>query len=427
MISGQASLQKIVRGMVGRLFPAREIAIIGNGKPIKFRIGPFSQCFSLVAGTALLLWLTIATASILLQGFEHSPKPALESQSPTKFDTITELNDSIEHLEQQVTAALGLADMALSDKAQLELYMAERHLSPPNPLSADGLNETVVEHLNLHSDSQHLQTRQIAQLMTALETSMHELNVARATLNALNEENSTLKDVDRINRAKARRTIARLSDAIVLASRGLERQFKQLGLNVDQLKAEITANYSGEGGLAVYLVDQPDESTYFGNNELQLTFDAIDELNINKLVHQHLPIGHPVKRSNRFTSSFGMRRHPINGRHHFHSGADFAAPVGTPIHATGNGVVIFAGWKPAYGRTVVIRHAGGVETWYAHLSKIRVKAHEKVWRNQQIADMGNSGLSTGSHLHYEVRLGGRAVNPIKFIKAEDYVHTQKIQ
>lgn len=420
-------MQKKIKGMVWRLFPAREVAIIGNGKPIKFRIGPLGQCLGLVASIAILLWLTITTASILSKGFEHSPTLTLESQSLTKFNTIAELNDSIERLEQQVTAALGLADMALSDKAQLELYIAERHLSPPNSLTADGPDEAAVHRLNLHADSQHLQTRQIAQLVTALETSMQELNTARAELNALNEENSTLKDVDRINRAKARRTIARLSDAIALASRGLERQFKQLGLNVNQLKGEIRANYSGEGGLAVYLADQPDQSSYFSNDELQLTFDAIDELNINKLVHQHLPIGHPVKRSNRFTSPFGMRRHPINGRHHFHSGADFAAPVGTPIHATGDGVITFAGWKPAYGRTIVVKHAGGVETWYAHLSKIRVKAHEKVWRNQQIADMGNSGLSTGSHLHYEVRLGGRAVNPIKFIKAEGYVYTQKTQ
>ncbi len=98
-----------------------------------------------------------------------------------------------------------------------------------------------------------------------------------------------------------------------------------------------------------------------------------------------------------------------------------AAPVGTPVYATGEGTVIFAGWQRGYGNLIKIQHELGTETRYGHLSKIRVKAGQKVSRGSQIGDMGNTGRSTGSHLHYEVRVNGRAVNPMSFIKAAQNV------
>jgi murein DD-endopeptidase MepM/ murein hydrolase activator NlpD len=100
-----------------------------------------------------------------------------------------------------------------------------------------------------------------------------------------------------------------------------------------------------------------------------------------------------------------------------HNGTDFAGPHGTPIYSTADGVVKKASWQSGYGRMVTIQHEFGIETRYAHLSKIRVKPGQRVSRGERIGDMGNTGRSTGTHLHYEVRVGGRPVNPMTYIKA----------
>ena len=104
-----------------------------------------------------------------------------------------------------------------------------------------------------------------------------------------------------------------------------------------------------------------------------------------------------------------------------HAGVDFAGARGTPIYATADGVVTHAGWQSGYGRLVKIQHQFGIETRYAHQSKIRVKVGQRVSRGQRIGDMGNTGRSTGTHLHYEVRVGGKAVNPMIYIKAANDV------
>ncbi|MYZ50495.1 M23 family metallopeptidase, partial [Propylenella binzhouense] len=117
----------------------------------------------------------------------------------------------------------------------------------------------------------------------------------------------------------------------------------------------------------------------------------------------------------RFSSPFGMRRHPILGRYRLHSGVDWAAPRGTPIMASGNGVVEFAGTKSGYGRQVRIRHANGYETAYGHMSAIGKGITEgvRVRQGQIIGYVGSSGLSTGSHVHYEVLVNDRFVDPMK--------------
>ena len=141
----------------------------------------------------------------------------------------------------------------------------------------------------------------------------------------------------------------------------------------------------------------------------------------NVSVQPSEPFANPLKSSFRFSSPFGYRRDPKTGGRRMHSGTDFAAGMGTPIHSTAEGVVTHAGWSSGYGRLVKIQHEFGVETRYAHMSKLRVKVGQRVSRGQRIGDMGTSGRSTGVHLHYEVRVGGKAVNPMIFIKAANDV------
>jgi len=114
----------------------------------------------------------------------------------------------------------------------------------------------------------------------------------------------------------------------------------------------------------------------------------------------------------RITSGFGMRRHPLLGYNKLHTGIDFGAARGTPIKAAGDGVVVHAGWRGSYGRAVVIKHTGKYSTLYAHMSKTaKLKKGQHVRQGQVIGYVGTTGRSTGPHLHYEVRKGGRPVNP----------------
>ena len=123
-------------------------------------------------------------------------------------------------------------------------------------------------------------------------------------------------------------------------------------------------------------------------------------------------------------SGYGVRVDPIYKTTKFHEGMDFSANIGTPIYATGNGTVTKAGWQSGYGRVVVINHGYGYETLYAHMNKINVRVGQKVTRGEVIGEVGNTGKSTGPHLHYEVHVKGRVVNPVNYyfmdLNAEDY-------
>jgi len=116
----------------------------------------------------------------------------------------------------------------------------------------------------------------------------------------------------------------------------------------------------------------------------------------------------------RLSSSFGMRRHPVLGRMRAHKGVDYAARSGTPIMAAGDGRVEMAGWKSGYGKTVIINHGQGRSTLYAHMSSLgKIKRGQFVSQGSIIGRVGSTGLATGPHLHYEFRVGGKQVNPLK--------------
>lgn len=114
------------------------------------------------------------------------------------------------------------------------------------------------------------------------------------------------------------------------------------------------------------------------------------------------------------SSSFGYRRHPYDGSYRLHSGVDLVAEPGTPVRAPADGVVIFSGSKSGYGKVVVIDHGYGIRTLYGHASKLFVNPGERLRRGQKIAEVGSTGMSTGPHLHYEIRKNGNPVNPAAF-------------
>ena len=137
-------------------------------------------------------------------------------------------------------------------------------------------------------------------------------------------------------------------------------------------------------------------------DSLQMTIDELSDY----------PIIFPIKNPQRISSNFGMRKHPCYKRRSFHTGIDIPKSEGIPVYATGNGIVIGRGSDVGYGNYVEIQHAGGFRSFYAHLSWILVNVGERVSITQQIAFVGSTGITTGSHLHYEIRKGRRYLNPI---------------
>ena len=134
-----------------------------------------------------------------------------------------------------------------------------------------------------------------------------------------------------------------------------------------------------------------------------------------------IPSDKPLKTAE-FTSGFGSRDDPFRHGAAFHPGIDLAAPYGTPVYATADGTVLRAGWNSGgYGNLVEIDHGRGIVTRYGHMSAILVADGQHITRGQQIGRVGSTGRSTGNHLHYEVRIDGKAVNPIPFMKSTDYV------
>ena len=152
--------------------------------------------------------------------------------------------------------------------------------------------------------------------------------------------------------------------------------------------------------------------------QLFSSWKKLDNLQVGAIA---IPSEKPVKIA-AFTSGYGTRADPFNGSVARHLGIDLAGPMGTPIYATADGVVSAAGWNNGgYGNLIKLDHGRGIETRYGHLSQVLVAAGQRIVRGQLIARMGSTGRSTGSHLHYEVRIEGKAVNPIPFMKSTDYL------
>jgi murein DD-endopeptidase MepM/ murein hydrolase activator NlpD len=168
-------------------------------------------------------------------------------------------------------------------------------------------------------------------------------------------------------------------------------------------------------------VGGPFEPAAKGDSSFKALFNSWKKLDQLQDGVISVPAEKPVRIA-AFTSGFGVRSDPFGAGAARHRGIDLAGPIGTPIYATADGVVTAAAWNNGgYGNLVKIEHGRGIETRYGHLSAFLVQPGQRVKRGDLIARMGSTGRSTGSHLHYEVRIDGRAVNPIPFMRSTEYL------
>ena len=144
--------------------------------------------------------------------------------------------------------------------------------------------------------------------------------------------------------------------------------------------------------------------------------DLVRAMEVQKEKVERVPSGWPMAVNvGRISSTFGYRLDPINRHLSLHPGCDLFASYGTQVFATARGVVTSAGYDGDYGNCVEIDHGGGISTKFAHLSKINVTVGQTVGRGKSIGNVGSTGRSTGSHLHYEVHVNNQPVNPAKYL------------
>ena len=202
-----------------------------------------------------------------------------------------------------------------------------------------------------------------------------------------------------------------VADAVRKAGFGGTNRYEEL---MDMANADLVINTTQK-------LDMLTRQLYIQSKSFD---EVVDLFKDHDNMLQSIPAIQPVANKDlKYTASgYGMRIDPIYKTAKFHSGMDFSAHIGTPVYATGDGVVKKAGWQSGYGKIIVINH--GYETWYAHLNDYDVRVGQKVKRGEVIGEVGNTGKSTGPHLHYEVHVKGKVVNPVNYyfmdLSAEDY-------
>ena len=198
-------------------------------------------------------------------------------------------------------------------------------------------------------------------------------------------------------------------DANLARYRENAQAIRQLGLNPARF------HRAAAGGVGGPLEEVDNADPQF--RELFASWRRLEQLEQGMVA---IPSARPVRDSIRFTSAYGVRSDPFRGRAAMHGGIDLAGPVGTPIYATADGIVQRSEYnRGGYGNLVEINHGQGIQTRYGHMSRLIARPGQRVRRGELIGLMGSTGRSTGSHLHYEVRIDGRAVNPIPFMQSNE--------
>lgn len=237
-------------------------------------------------------------------------------------------------------------------------------------------------------------------------------------LQSLRKENKLLKEKiitisdNYIKLQNDLNNISELGDQLRIAVNlnPLSQDEKQLGIGGNDMIAQL---YSELGSDVVSAINVTEKVIKRFEYEKHQFSEIIDKLKINKELYESIPAIIPTK-GNYSIESFGMRFHPILHVNKMHNGIDIINDVGTPVNASGKGKVVFVGDRGGYGLAIEIDHGFGYKTVYAHLSSALVSEGQIVKRGQMIAKSGNSGLSSGPHLHYEVLHNGQNLNPSDF-------------
>ncbi len=416
-----------------RYFPERRVFLRSDTDTRFIRLKPFQQLVAFSGTSVIIAWTIIATAILLMDsiGSGNFREQAKRDQRiyEERLNSLSSERDgrAQEAREAQERFNAVLAQVSTMQSELLASETRRREMEKGIDVIQSTLRRTMQEREAARTQLAALtdggtatqtaagdstQSRALEFMTAALaETAAERDQIIADAQDALQQAEDMAYQI-RLMQDQNNQIFTQLEDAMTISVEPLDKMFSAAGLNTDTLLDSVRRGYSGQGG--------PLTPLSFSTSGAEPSPDAIranailnqlDKLNLYRIAAERAPFAMPVNPGVRLTSSFGPRWGRI------HKGLDLAGPKGTPIYATADGVVTHAGWQSGYGLLVKIEHEFGVETRYAHQSKLRVKKGQRVSRGQQIGDMGNTGLSTGPHLHYEVRSGGKAINPMTYIKA----------
>lgn len=423
-----------LNSVLERWLPEQRLFLKSDTTTRFLRLRPATQLLAL-GGIALVFgWSIIASSILVIDAISAGSSRDQARRSQAAFESrLTDLSAERDSRAREAAAAQNRFTVALDQVSRMQSQLLDseahrRELETGIGAVQTSLQQAVKAQHQAQAEADQASATQpavrTAELQTALDILSGELKRAasdRADAVQQAEDARRTAEAVTIERdqivARNDQILTQLEDAVTVSVKPFDDMFRSVGMNPDEILSTVRRGYSGQGGPL-----NPISYSTSGNAEITQgeakaneILISLDQMNSYRIAVDKMPLAMPVKSAFRYTSSFGRRW----GR--AHEGIDMAAPVGTPIFAAGEGVVIFAGWQRGYGNLVKIQHALGTESRYGHMSKIRVKAGQKVSRGSQIGDMGNTGRSTGSHLHYEVRVDGRAVDPMSFIKAAQNV------
>ena len=433
-----------IHALLEHYFPERRVFLKSDNDTRFIRLRPGTQIVAFTGSTLLVAWAIVATAIILMDsiGSGNFREQAKRDQR-TYQARLNDLSAQRDGRAEEALAAQERFNAALTQISvmQSELLSSEtrrRELETGIEVIQSTLRDTMKDRQTARNQLADLQgnlesggngTIQVAAsnapvdfLAEALaRTAAERDQISRDAQDALLQADDMAQQIA-LMRDQNDAIFRQLEEAMSVSVAPLDKMFRNAGMPTDRILATVRRGYSGQGGPMTPLTfttrgEELSPDTLRANRLL----GQMDRLNLYRIAAQKAPFAKPVKSSFRFTSQFGYRRDPKTGGRRMHSGVDFAAGMGTPLYATADGVVVHSGWQSGYGRLVKIQHEFGIETRYAHMSKLRVKVGQRVSRGQHIGDMGASGRVTGVHLHYEVRVGGKAVNPMIYIKAANDV------
>jgi len=422
-----------------RHFPERRVFLRSDTDTRFIRLKPGTQLVALTGSALILAWTIVATAILLMDsiGAGNFRDQALREQETymQRLNALSAERDAYaaDALAAQERFNSALTSISMMQEELLNTEIRRREMETGLEVVQATLRDVMREKKTASENLAALQAaladesplpgsgdasgdQAVDILVAALErTAQERYQVVADAQDALLQADAMAQQI-RAMQDKNDTIFRQLEEAMTISVAPLDKMFAAAGMDTDRILNQVRRGYSGQGGPLTPLSlstrgEMPSPDADRANGILR----EMDRLNLYRIAAQKAPFAIPIKDSFRFTSGFGMRW----GR--MHNGTDFAAPYGTDIHATADGVVIHAGWLSGYGKLVKIQHEFGIETRYAHLSNIRVKKGQRVSRGQHIGDMGNTGRSTGTHLHYEVRVGGKAVNPMIYIKAANDV------
>ena len=431
--------------LLERLLPEHRIYVkSGHDNSTRYlRITPLMQATVIAGGFVVLCWSLVTTAALVL-GQVTADSEAVQARAvkASQEARISELAAERDQRAREAAAmrerfGLALAEISEYQRRILEVERSRREFATGVELMREKLR-TAIDRRDIASGEAQALTEELTDLSgdlsqysgarselsstlssvsTALADTVMERDEKTRRLKELEEKLATLEFQMRVDADKQERIFTQLEDAVAVSLEPLEKLLATTGKDVDDLIAGVRSQYSGEGGPFIPTslpILQDDDPVFDRYSNL---ISELDRIHLMQIAASQIPFATPVRNAVRFTSGFGTRRDPLNGRTRHHAGQDLAGPPGTPIIATADGKVVYAGRQSGYGNVIKIQHAFGYQTVYAHLRNIDVEYGQTVARGDVIGGMGNTGRSTGTHLHYEIRIGTTAVNPMPYMKA----------